>query len=251
MTPRLSPLSLPLVLVACSHVPPPRAVPTHDATATPPGWFPETPWTAQGVEGRVYLEGKVVFESGQARLRPESERVLNDLLAYLVANPDITRVRIEGHTDLRASEERNQKLSERRALAVADWLVDHGIDHDRLLAVAFGELRPRWPATSANAMQENRRVEFHVAEVNGNRFQGEDPTSGGLVLYVKSKEEREAEKRKAPPPDFKVPEVKAERDIIKAVEDKKQRDLLEEPEAPATPPSTLPKKGDGSATPAQ
>jgi hypothetical protein len=200
----------------------------------------------------VYLEGKVVFDPGQARIRPEAERVLRDLLAYLVANPDITRVRIEGHADLRASEERNQKLSERRALVVADWLVDNGIDHDRLLAVAFGELRPLWPLPNPAALRENRRVEFHVAEVNGNRFQGEDPTNGGLVLYVKSKEEREAEKRKAPPPDTSLPAVKVELDIIKAVEDKKQRDLLEDPEPPATTPSALPKKeGEGAAPPSK
>lgn len=250
MSPRALSLALPLALAACGNYPPARPVPPHEAKRTPPAWHPETPWTASGAEGRVFLEGKVVFETGQAQIRASAERVLLDLLAYLNANPDITRLRIEGHTDPRAGEDFNQKLSERRALAVADWLVDHGIDHDRLLAVAFGEMRPLWPPMNSTAMQENRRAEFHVAEVNGNRFQGEDPTNGGLVLYVKSKQEREAEKRKGPPPNFALPRVKAELDVIKAVEAKQQRDLLEEPEPPApAPPPKKPEGEDGTKKP--
>jgi len=239
-------LSSLLALAACAELPPPRPVPTHDVQPKPPAWYPEAPWTAEGADGRVYLQGKVVFDSGRATLRPESLRVLNDLLAYLNANPEITRLRVEGHTDPRAGEDYNQKLSERRALAVADWLVDRGIDHDRLLAVAFGEVRPLWPQKTKDALQENRRTEFHVAEVNGNRFQGEDPTNGGLVIYVKSKAEREAERKTAPPPKVTIPPVKVERDVIKAVEAKKERDLLEEPEPPATAPANLPKKDEAA-----
>lgn len=234
-----------LGLCACSELPPARPVPSNDAKSKPPGWFPQPPWTAAGADGRNFLEGKVVFKTGSAALRPESMRVLQDLLTYLNANPDVTRLRIEGHTDVRAGEDYNQKLSERRALAVADWLVDQGIDSDRLLAVAFGELRPLWPQKTKDALQENRRAEFHVAEVNGNRFQGDDPTNGGLVLYVKSKAEREAERTKAAPPADVIPKVKVELDVIKAAEPKKERDLLDEPEAPAAPPASPPKKDDG------
>lgn len=240
MTSRLLALSFPLLLAACGNLPPRRPVPPHEPTATQPSWYPEAPWTAEGADGRVFLEGKVVFDTGKAELRPAATRVLTDLLAYLTANPDVTRLRIEGHTDIRAAEEMNQKLSERRATAVANWLVDNGIDHDRILAVAFGELRPLWPNKNRDAMQENRRAEFHVAEVNGNRFQGEDPTSGGVVIYIKSKEERDAEGRKAPPPSTKLPAVKVELDVIKATEAKKARDLLADPEPPATAPATLP-----------
>lgn len=238
MTPRLLTLALPLAFAACAPVPP-RPVPPQEVRSTPPQWYPQAPWTAEGASGRVFLEGKVVFDTGSARIRAESERVLNDLLAYLNANPDVTRLRVEGHTDPRAGEDYNQKLSEKRALAVADWLVDRGIDNDRILAVAFGKLRPLWPNRDSVALQEDRRAEFHVAEVSGNRFQGEDPTNGGVVLLVKSKAEREAESRKAPPPSTVIPPVKAERDVIKAVEDKKMRDLLDEPEPPA-PPIVLP-----------
>ncbi len=237
-------LAIPLVMLACGPHPPPRPVPQPEGQAPLPPWYPEKEWTKEGESERLYLEGKIVFHTGSAVLRPESIRVLTDLVAYLNANPDVTRVRLEGHTDSRASEEYNQTLSEKRAIAVANWLVDHGLDHDRLVAVAFGELRPLWPNTSPAAMQENRRTEFHVAEVNGNRFRGEDPTAGGLVLYVKSKEERDAEARKGQVPNIKPPAVKVELDVIKPVQKKPMRDLIEEPEPPATPPGPAPKKDD-------
>ncbi len=230
------PLSVLLCAAGCARVPP-RPVPQNDAQPGKPAWYPEPEWNKEAAAERVYLEGKIVFDTARATIRPQSERVLRDLLAYLNANPDITRVRLEGHTDSRATEEYNQKLSERRAIAVADWLVDHGLDHDRLLAVAFGKLRPLWPNTSAIAMQENRRTEFHVAELNGMRFHGDDPTAGGMVLYVKSKEERDAEARQGHAPKILPPPVKVELDVIKPAEKKKEvRDPLDEPERPATPP---------------
>jgi outer membrane protein OmpA-like peptidoglycan-associated protein len=236
MSTRIVSLAISVLAAACSNVPPPRPVPPAEGTRNLPGWYPQAAWSADAANARVYLEGKIVFDTGKARIRPESEKVLNDLLAYLSANPDITRVRLEGHTDSRAAEEYNQDLSARRAIAVADWLVDHGLDHNRIVAVAFGELRPLWPNQGPTAMQENRRTAFHVAEVSGNRFRGEDPTSGGLVLDVKSKEQREADKLRGKVPDVKPPPVRVELDIIRPVEDKVIRDPLDEPEAPEPEP---------------
>jgi len=106
-------------------------------------------------------------------------------------------------------------LSERRAIAVADWLVDHGLDHNRLLAVAFGESRPLAPNDTAAGRQENRRAAFSIAEVGGHRFRGQDPTAGGLVLVVLSKEEREAMKKQGEVPTFTPPPVKIEKDVFK------------------------------------
>jgi len=201
---------------ACSTAVPPRPVPLAEARRPVPKWFPEKPWNAADASQRVYIKGKVVFHTAKSTIRPEAERILGELLVFLNNNPDVSRIRLEGHTDWRADDEYNNKLAERRAIAVADWLVDHGLDHERILAVAFGESRPLWRNELGKAaMQENRRTAFAVAEVMGNRFRGQDPTNGGLVLYVKSKAEREAEAKLGKVPVAPPEVVKVELDIIK------------------------------------
>lgn len=191
-TARIAAIGLSAALAGgCVQEVPPRPVPQPEAKPQLPPWYPEQPWTEQATD-RVFLEGKVVFGLDQANIRPESAQVLQKLVEYLKANPDISRVRLEGHTCDLASEEYNQALSVRRAISVADWLVDHGLDHMRLLAVAFGESRPMVSNRTPTGRRENRRTEFHIAEVGGTPFRGQDPAAGGLILEVQSMDEREA-----------------------------------------------------------
>lgn len=180
-------------------------VPRPEGQKPPPAWFPEQPWSAKAAESRIYLEGKIVFDTNKATIRPESMAYLKKLLGFMQEHPEITRFRIEGHTDARSSEDHNQTLSGKRAMAVCDWLVDQGLDHARLIAVGFGESRPLAPNELAEGRDDNRRVEIHVAEVRGRPFLGKDPYNGGFALVVKSKEERarEAEQERLarlPPP---------------------------------------------------
>jgi OOP family OmpA-OmpF porin len=201
--------------MGCSNQIPPRPLPQKEAKPKVPAWFPEEPWNKRQAAERDYYFGKVVFNTARHRLRPQSVKTLEKLLAWLQANPDISRIRLEGHTDSRAGDEYNQALSERRAIEVANWLVDHGLDHNRLLAVAFGETRPLWPNDTAAGRQENRRTGFFVAEVSGRRFRGEDPTNGGLVITILSKEEREAMKKKGEVPKYEPEPVVVEKDVFK------------------------------------
>jgi outer membrane protein OmpA-like peptidoglycan-associated protein len=187
-------------------------VPKPTEQAPLPKWYPEAPWVASGGQSRIFIEGKIVFDTDKATIRPGSEKVLKTLLQFLNEHAEVTLLRVEGHTDATATEEHNQELSARRALAVCDWLVDHGVDNTRLLAVGFGESRPLGPNERAEGRQENRRTEFHVAEINGRPFVsgdkgGKDPTAGGYVLLVKSAEERRKEKELAAMPRV-VPKLK-------------------------------------------
>lgn len=229
-------LGMSLVLsigVGCSKPPPPRPVPPKEAQPELPPWFPEQPWNERAGDSRVFFEGKIVFDTGRSTIKPGGEKVLEELLSWLKKNPDVSRIRLEGHTDSRASDEFNQDLSERRAITVANWLVDHGLDHNRILAVAFGESRPLTRNDTPAGRQENRRTAFRPAEVDGRRFRGEDPTAGGLVLTVLSKEEREALKKKGEVPKVELPPVKPEKHIIKPIATKnfqgeQAQDLLKE-----------------------
>jgi hypothetical protein len=87
---------------------------------------------------------------------------LEALATYLQGNPSFAVV-IEGHTDDRGSDEYNRALSERRALAVKDYLVTLGTGAERLETLAYGEERPAVPnATSEEDHARNRRAEFII-----------------------------------------------------------------------------------------
>ena len=71
---------------------------------------------------------------------------------------------MQGHTDDRGTRGYNKRLSRKRAAAVVDWLVEHGIEADRLEASGFGPDKPIDTNDTAEGRQNNRRVEFHIVE---------------------------------------------------------------------------------------
>ncbi|MCC7134559.1 MAG: OmpA family protein, partial [Gemmatimonadales bacterium] len=91
------------------------------------------------------------------RLRPESTRVLTDLVEAL-RRADSLAVTIEGHTDAQGDDAYNLKLSERRAAAVVKYLTDQGIAANRLRSVGKGETEPVASNDTAEGRKENRRV---------------------------------------------------------------------------------------------
>lgn len=233
----------PLALGCWDNRLPPRDLPKEQAQRDLPRWYPEKPWSERGGEAQVFLEGKVVFDTNKAVIRPGSEKVLKTLLQFMNEHQEVSRLRIEGHTDARASEEKNLELSANRALAVATWLVDNGVDPIRLIAVGFGESKPLAPNELEAGRSDNRRVEFHVAEVNGRPFLGKDPYNGGYALEVLSTEERKKRaaealaRRVIPPP----PQYKPTGDEVKEYDRKRREQELKKRAAPenlAPPPAT-------------
>lgn len=108
----------------------------------------------------LVLEG-VNFEAGSARLTLSSEANLDNVLAALRDNPDIA-VEIAGYTDNIGKAATNLALSRRRAEAVRNWLVDHGISSLRLTTRGYGSQDPIAPNTTVLGRAQNRRIEFHV-----------------------------------------------------------------------------------------
>ncbi len=99
------------------------------------------------------------FDSGSAVLKPESSGILMEVLDMLEDYDDLS-LRIEGHTDSDGSDSANQTLSEQRAEAVAAWLIDKGIDRDRLETAGFGESQPVADNGTPEGKAENRRSVF-------------------------------------------------------------------------------------------
>jgi len=115
----------------------------------------------------IVITKKIHFEFDKAVIRPISFRILDAVVDIMKQNPDIKKVRVEGHTDSKGSDAYNIKLSQRRSNAVRDYLISHGIEADRLVAVGYGETRPVADNNTAEGRARNRRVEFTILEQEG------------------------------------------------------------------------------------
>jgi outer membrane protein OmpA-like peptidoglycan-associated protein len=108
----------------------------------------------------IVILDTVAFPHGSATVTADATRLLEDVAALLLGNPQVRRVGIHGHTDRR--ERDGAALSRQRAQAVHDALVAAGVSADRLLVYGDGSGRPRDPGRSAAAQAANRRVRFDV-----------------------------------------------------------------------------------------
>jgi len=138
----------------------------------------------------------IFYDFNQATLRPESKKALDELIALLNDNPNVT-IELSAHTDRKGSDEYNINLSQRRAQSVVDYLIKGGIDKDRLTAVGYGKSQPKeatkkmtekydflkegqkldadfvgtlTPEQQDIADQINRRTEFKVLRTNYRLF---------------------------------------------------------------------------------
>ena len=112
--------------------------------------------------GTIVILQMVEFATNRDVILDRSFPILEEVRAVLAANPQLSRVRIEGHTDDRGRDAANLDLSRRRAASVMRWLAEHGIAAERFEAWGCGELHPAETNTTADGRQRNRRVEFHI-----------------------------------------------------------------------------------------
>lgn len=108
----------------------------------------------------IVLEN-VFFATASAKLKSESKIELDKLKAFLEKNKTL-HIQLNGHTDNVGEPEDNLMLSEARAKAVMEYLINQGIDKKRLQAKGFGETKPRYGNDSVSGRAANRRTEFEV-----------------------------------------------------------------------------------------
>jgi len=114
------------------------------------------------LEVRVELPADVLFDFDKADIRSDAATALAHLATIIAAYPN-GRVELYGHTDSKGDDAYNQRLSERRAKAVASWLVEkHGVDAARLDTRGLGETKPVADNATDAGRQRNRRVEAIV-----------------------------------------------------------------------------------------
>jgi OOP family OmpA-OmpF porin len=125
-----------------------------------------TPKKVVAKEEVIVLRG-INFDFDKSNIKPEWMPVLNEAARIMKEHPDM-KVRIEGNTDSKGTEAYNQKLSERRAQSVFNYLVGKGISPSRMETIGYGETRPIADNTKPNGSDNpegralNRRVELRV-----------------------------------------------------------------------------------------
>jgi outer membrane protein OmpA-like peptidoglycan-associated protein len=113
---------------------------------------------------RLAILEKVYFDVNKATIQPRSYKLLDQVAMTLKAHLEIKKIRIEGHTDSDGPDDFNLALSERRVEAVLQYLVDKGVEQERLAPQGFGETKPVAPNTTKSNKEKNRRVEFIIVD---------------------------------------------------------------------------------------
>lgn len=119
---------------------------------------------------KVFVLENIYYELDKADIRPDAARELDKLVQILMDNPEI-KIELSSHTDSIATVEYNMDLSQRRAESAVNYLIQHGIAPDRLVAKGYGELRPIARNTNPDGTDNpegrarNRRTEFKILEI--------------------------------------------------------------------------------------
>jgi outer membrane protein OmpA-like peptidoglycan-associated protein len=112
----------------------------------------------------IKVKGTIHFKKNGASLDPNSMQLLDEVIDLIARNPQIKRLRVEGHTDNTGKPEANLQLSKDRAKSVMDYLLSHGVAASRLESEGYGMTKPLVPNIGARNKAKNRRVEFKILE---------------------------------------------------------------------------------------
>ena len=136
------------------------AAPAEAPKAAPPAARP----APASVKQAVVIQADALFDFDKSVLRPDGRKSIDDAVAKL-QGVDVEMVIATGHTDSVGSDAYNQKLSERRANAVKDYLVSKGIPAAKITTIGKGESQPVATNKTAEGRQKNRRVDIEFKGV--------------------------------------------------------------------------------------
>lgn len=115
-------------------------------------------------DSQLLISSKIYFDVDKDTIKKVSHPILDALAQALIDNPQIKRVRVEGHTDNEGTEEYNLDLSTRRAKSVVDYLIGKGVPPERLTHKGYGFTKPKASNKTEEGRAINRRVEFTILE---------------------------------------------------------------------------------------
>ena len=117
------------------------------------------------LEKAIVLDN-IYYDLDKANIRPDAALVLDSLVQIMNDNPEIY-IELGSHTDSRADDDYNMKLSQRRAQSAVSYIINEGIESDRIVAKGYGETQLLIKNAKTEAEhQKNRRTEFKVLRYN-------------------------------------------------------------------------------------
>ncbi|MEO8698394.1 MAG: OmpA family protein [Kofleriaceae bacterium] len=114
------------------------------------------------LDDRIILDERVLFDLARSRVRSRGREVVAEIVALWRRHPDWKTITVEGHADVRGTDEFNLDLSQKRAERVRELMVTLGCQPAQITATGFGRSRVRDPGDTEIAHQRNRRVEFVI-----------------------------------------------------------------------------------------
>lgn len=115
----------------------------------------------------IRIKQQINFETNSAKIAASSTPLLVEIADVIVRHPHIKRIEVQGHTDNSGTAEHNMLLSEQRAAAVRDWLIQYGVEASRLTSKGYGQTKPLGSNRTAAGRAKNRRVQFMILEQEG------------------------------------------------------------------------------------
>jgi hypothetical protein len=139
---------------------------------------------------QIELPGDIEFQKASAKLvmNDKTKKVLTQLVQIMKDNPEVTKLTVEGNTDNEGENKGfdNVKLSQQRAQSVIEYLTKNGVDGKRLQPVGNGSKNPLAANDTPEHMAENRRVEYHVREYNGQAMGGSEASGAAAASPASS-----------------------------------------------------------------
>lgn len=137
----------------------------------PFGIIKDTIWVEKVVVGQKFVMENIFYDFDKWDILPESEVELNKLVKIMKENPS-WKVELGSHTDSRGSDTYNEKLSQKRSDSAVDYIVEHGIDRNRIIAKGYGESQlvnrcDDGVDCTDEEHRQNRRTEFKILEMDG------------------------------------------------------------------------------------
>ena len=172
--------------VAAMPDPAPTPTPPPVETPPPPPAPKQIKLKGATVKGnQIDMPGDIDFATNSDKFNDKEAKtstVLNSVLQILNDNPQVTKLRIEGHTDTEGSNTINKPLSEKRAAAVVKWLVGKGIAESRLHSAGFGSDCPIAPNDTKEGRKVNRRTDFRLEEMDSKPVDGDTKDAKGCSV---------------------------------------------------------------------